>query len=238
MTFKAPAPDYVGPAAHTSAGSNQPIHRIVLHGTVSPCVAGGARSNAAYFRNQSAGGSAHYVTDPKEAVQVVWDDTIAWHAPPNQNSLGVEMCDPVGDAKGKPLPIRRWNDDDHQAMLRITAKLVAGLCLAYDVPVRFVGPRALRAGARGICEHSDVSQAWGQSSHWDLGTFPRRAFLKMVKEEVALLTQPERRTRPRKRRKATGIDHARALLQTILTRKISRARKKRVKAGLDALPKH
>lgn len=177
--FVAPAPPYLGPAAHVSPGDNKPINRIVLHSTVSPCIPGGARKIAAYFRSQSAGGSAHYVVDPSEAVQVVYDGVVAWHAPPNPHSLGVEMCDmPVaGDAS-------RWEDKSHQAMFNQVVELVASLCLAYDVPPLYRGPIALKLGRRGITTHADVSAAFKQSTHWDPGAWPRRKFMKALRAEV------------------------------------------------------
>lgn len=178
MTFKAPAPPYVGPAAHTSAGSNQPITRIVIHGTVSPCVKGGARATARYFASPSAGGSAHYVVDPGEVVQDVYDSVIAWHAPPNPGSIGVELCDP------ETGPASRWHDADHEAMLALAAELVAGLCLAYDVPVRKIGVKSLLAGKHGICGHVDVSNAWHESDHSDPRGFPWKHFMALVEAEV------------------------------------------------------
>lgn len=175
--YKPPAPPYLGPAAHTSDGQNKPIRRIVMHSTVSPCEVGGARKIAAYFRQPSAGGSAHYVVDPGEVVQVVYDGVIAWHAPPNGGSLGVEMCDmPVADSA------ERWRDRDHRAMLDRAAQLVAQLCLAYDVPLRFVGPIRLRLGWRGVTTHNYVSKTWHQSSHWDPGAWPRREFMRAVRQ--------------------------------------------------------
>lgn len=180
-----PDPPYEGPAAHVSAGDNMPIHRIVLHSTVSPCKAGGRHDIARYFRSPEAGGSANYVTDPVDAVQVVGDHQIAWHAPPNQHSLGVEMCDmpvPV-----PPLPLRplkrlfwRWRRPEQQAMLHVTAQLVAQLCLAYGVPIRWLSVRALRRGRHGITVHANVSRAFKQSDHWDPGFWPRRQFMALV----------------------------------------------------------
>ena len=179
VSFPAPSPIYLGPAAHDSGPGNKPIHRIVLHSTVSDCEPGGARNIASYFRSENAGGSAHYVVDPGEVVQVVFDDTVAWHAPPNRNSLGVEMCDrPHPDSKA------RWSDENHRAMLKRTARLVAELCLAYDVPPWFVGEARLRAGARGVTTHATVSKAFGQSTHWDPGAWPRFRFMRMVRAEV------------------------------------------------------
>jgi hypothetical protein len=124
-----PAPPYVGPAHFMGGTGNKPINRVVVHCTVSPCQPGGARNIAAYFRGTTAGGSAHYVVDPTEAVQVVYDSYIAYHAPPNSHSLGVELCDPMTG------PDTRWADANHQSMLKRTAVLVAQLCLAYQVPI-------------------------------------------------------------------------------------------------------
>jgi len=176
--FKPPSPPYLGPAAHTSGPGNKPINRIVIHSTVSPCVEGGARSIAAYFRSSRSGGSAHYVVDPGEVVQVVYDSIIAWHAPPNTHSLGIEMCE-------YPAPNKsRWGKPNQQEMLKRTARLTAQLCLAYNVPPRFVGVIGLRAGRRGITTHNMVSKAWHQSTHWDPGGWPRREFMREVRRIV------------------------------------------------------
>jgi hypothetical protein len=191
-----PSPVYLGPPARSSAGSNKPIRRVVIHSTVSPCEPGGARNIAAYFRSQSAGGSAHYVVDPEETVQSAYDSVIAWHAPPNSGSLGIEMCDipgPVpnekpGSARWKALKRSwRWARPEQRAMLKRTARLTARLCLAYDVPVQFVGPRELKAGKRGITTHANVSAAFKQSSHWDPGFWPRAWFMRMVRAEAKRL---------------------------------------------------
>lgn len=194
--FPAPSPVYLGPPAKYSAGNNKPIRRIVLHGTVSPTERGGARNIARYFQSPTAGGSAHYVVDPGEVVQAAWDSVVCWHAPPNAHSLGVEFCDWVG-RDGKALPMSRWDDEPHRLMLARGARLVAQLCLAYDVPARMRGPIGLRLGRRGITEHSDVSKAWGQSSHWDLGNFPRRHFARMVRAEVRRIKRQRRKARRR-----------------------------------------
>lgn len=189
-----PAPRYLGPPAHYSAGVNKPITRLVIHSTVSPCEPGGARQIAAYFRSESAGGSAHYVIDPEEAVQAAWDSVICWHAPPNQGSLGFEMCDIPGPVPGdKPGTARwralrrvwRWRKAEQRAMLRRTAQLVAQAALAYDVPLRFLTVRQLRAGGHGITTHANVSKAFGQSAHWDPGWWPRRRFMWLVRKAAA-----------------------------------------------------
>lgn len=179
--YNPPSPVYLGPASKSSAGSNKPIKRIVIHCTVSACKPGGARDIAAYFRSAASGGSAHYVVDPKETVQVVYDGVIAWHAPPNGNSLGIELCDPMTDFKGGA---GRWTDAAHQEMLLRAAKLVAQLCLAYNVPSRKLSVASLKLGRAGVCGHIDVSNAFRQSSHWDPGpNFPWKAFMKEVRKQ-------------------------------------------------------
>lgn len=191
-----PAPVYLGPPAHSTAGHNKPIHRVVIHSAVCPCAPGWAQKIAQYFRHPSAGGSAHYVTDPSEEVQAAWDDVICWHAPPNQNSIGIEMCDTPGplpyDSRGSAAwkaakRVWRWRKPEQQQMLRRTARLTAQLCLAYDVPIQFIGVRKLRRGEHGITTHANVSKTWHQSTHWDPGFWPRRRFMKMVRVEAKKL---------------------------------------------------
>lgn len=175
-----PAPPYVGPAKWHGDASNKPITRVVIHCTVSPTKAGGARTIARYFRGNTNPGSAHYVVDPSESVQVVYDSVVAFHAPPNSHSLGVELCDPMTG------PDSRWQDDAHQSMLKRAAVLVAQLCLAYEVPLTRLSVDQLQNGRKGICGHVDVSNAFHQSSHWDPGPgFPWDQFMTYVRASAA-----------------------------------------------------
>lgn len=179
-----PAPPYLGPAKfHGGAQGNRGFKRIVIHCTVSPCVAGGARATASYFkRSVTRPSSAHYVVDPGEVVQVVGDHTVAYHAPPNGDTIGVELCDPQA---GSPA---RWGDTSHHAMLLKAARLVAQLGLAYGIPLRKLGPLQLRVGLRGVCGHVDVSNAWKQTTHTDPGVgFPWDEFMAMVAQAARAL---------------------------------------------------
>lgn len=213
--YPAPAPPYLGPARRTSAGSNRPIRRVVIHSTVSATTTGGARSIAAYFRSAAAGGSAHYVIDPAEVVQVVYDGTIAWHAPPNAHTIGLELCEvPTWDLKrvfGKALPrgVREEGDEDvredldpgpevkrvnvwrwilpaHRAMYDRAARLTAEILLHEGLPARWVTATDMRRdpNVEGVTSHRQTSLAFGQSSHWDPGAWPRRAFMRRVRKYV------------------------------------------------------
>ena len=193
MSIEPPSPPYVGPPAKSSAGSNKPITRIVIHSTVSPCEEGGARNIGAYFRSPEAGGSAHYIIDPGEVVQSAYDSVIAWHAPPNARSLGLEMCDipgPVpGDAPGSAKwkaakRAWRWTRPNQLKMLNRTARLTARLCLAYELPIQFLNAADLRKGMRGVTTHANVSEAWGQTTHWDPGFWPRFMVMRLVRRHA------------------------------------------------------
>ena len=188
MSIEVPAPEWVGPAAHDSGAGNKPIIRIVIHSTVGPSKAGQRYNIAAWFRNKASGGSAHYIVDAGGVAQCVWDSRIAWHAPPNPNSLGVELCDWPGDSPDKKSPLSRWDDAAHTAILEHAAELVAGLCLYYDIPIRKLSVAQVRAREEGICGHIDVSRAFGQSSHWDPGNFPWDRFIRMVRAAADRLT--------------------------------------------------
>lgn len=184
MAYPAPEPTYVGPVRHTGGKNNKPIKRIVIHGTTGAgaCTPGYARKIADYFKRTSRPASCHYIVDPAETLQAVYDSVVAYHAPPNTGSLGIEMCDSVEG------PRERWSDKNHRAVLDRTARLTAQLCLAYDVPVKFVGAASLKAGERGITTHLQVGKAWGQTSHWDPGAWPRHRFMTLVRAYVEDLT--------------------------------------------------
>lgn len=164
---------YVPAAKH--GGSQSSVVRIVIHGTVSPCVEGGAGNVARYFQSKSAGGSAHYIVDPGETVAAVRENVVAYHAPPNTSTIGVELCDPQAG------PSSRWDDDNHQRMLQRAAVLVRQIAARWDVPLRRLSVADVRAGKRGICGHVDVSHAFGQTDHSDPGAaFPWDEFMHLL----------------------------------------------------------
>lgn len=162
------------PARH-HGGTQTAVTRIVIHGTVSPTVRGGARSVANYFKTVSRPASAHYVVDPGEVVQCVRENTVAYHAPPNTGSIGIELCDPQKGASS------RWDDAGHEAMLKLAADLVRDVAKRWGVPLRRLTVADLKAGRKGICGHVDVSNAFGQTDHSDPGTgFPWARFMQLV----------------------------------------------------------
>lgn len=179
--FKPPAPPFI--AARWFGGRQTP-RTIVIHGTASPTVRGGARATAKFFANRPASGktSAHYSVDPGEVIQSVGDHSVAYHCGHNQDSIGIELCDPQAGFGA------RWADADHKPMLARAATLVAELCLAYDIPDVRIQPSGLVAGKHGICGHVDMSNAFHASTHTDPGPdFPWTEFIHQVKAEISRL---------------------------------------------------
>jgi N-acetylmuramoyl-L-alanine amidase CwlA len=176
--FAAPSPSFV--AARHSGGSQTP-RLIVLHSTVSPCKPGAADAIARFFRIGQAVTSAHYVVDPAKVIQMVGDHTVAYHCGYNQDSIGIEMCDmPSQD-------IKRWDDKAHRDMEARAADLVARLCLAYNIPARYVSAADLMKGKKGVTTHAQMSQAYKRSTHWDPGAWRRFRFMGRVRARALLL---------------------------------------------------
>lgn len=244
MGYPAPAPKYIGPANRNGGPGNKPIKRIVIHCTVSPC-ATGAENIARYFKTTSTPASAHYVVDAKTTIQSLYDSYVGFHAPPNGNSLGIELCCNLhGQGKG------HWSRRDHKKMLRRAARLTAELCLAYDVPAVRLTPAEMRAGKQGLCGHNDVRDAWGQTTHWDPGPhFPWKWFVQLVQDEIEQIkceNKPDPKPKKRKKRN-TRVRRARKelaealeLLDDAVTKgkRTGKVRKQRdkIRKAYDALP--
>ncbi|GAC1378507.1 MAG: hypothetical protein NVSMB4_08190 [Acidimicrobiales bacterium] len=162
-------------AYHTSQGSNYPVTRVVIHDEEYPVSSTSAEAIAQYFASSDAGGSAHYVEDSDGEQHCVSDDTIAWHAPPNQGSIGIEM-----DGYSRFVP-SDWQQPGSQASIKRTAARTAELCDRFTVPKVWLTADDLRNGKHGITSHRNVSLAFGQSDHMDPGaSFPITQFMGYV----------------------------------------------------------
>lgn len=169
-----------------SAGDNMTPNRVVIHATCpnvgypTASAPGSAASTARYFAGGSAGGSAHYVVDGGDEQHCVPDNTVAFHAPPNARSIGIEICSeggtyPLSYTREQWLSPQVW-----PAVLKAAAR-TAELCTRFSIPTVKINSTDLLAGAHGVCGHVDVSQAWHQSTHSDPGPqFPWPEFMAAV----------------------------------------------------------
>jgi len=178
-------------AYHVSSGANAPVHRVVIHATapgmsgIHASDDGEARNTAHYFQSPSSGGSAHYIEDGHDEEHCVHDAAIAWHAPPNTGSIGIEIC---AEAH---YDAAQWGTAEVKACMEKAAIRCAELCHRFGLSVVHLHAADLLAGKRGIAGHVDVSQAWHMSDHTDPGpNFPWAYFLGRVNAHSSPSTPP------------------------------------------------
>lgn len=128
---------------------------------------------------------SHNCVDSNSITQSVLEHDVAWHAPgANAAGIGVECAGRAGQTESQ------WSDLYSQAMLAKCARLIAGICERWEIPVQRLGPSHLRARTPGITGHADVSNAFKKSTHTDPGAhFPWVEFLEEV-DRVARRSTP------------------------------------------------
>jgi hypothetical protein len=180
--MRAGEPPVTRRAVHNSGAGNKPIRRVVIHATCPgvgfPAASkqGAASGTAKYFQMASSGGSAHYIYDSsRHEEHCVPENVIAWHAPPNPHTIGIEIC---GEAS---YTREQWLSDAVWPAVEEAAARTRELCLRYDLPMRKLTVAQVRAGAEGVCGHVDVSLAFRQTDHSDPGRyFPWDEFMNLV----------------------------------------------------------
>jgi len=144
-------------------GRSSRITHVTVH-----CTEGAtAKGAASWWQNAAAGGSAHVVIDDEFLIRAVNDADTAYHARGvNAYSLGLEI---VGFA--------RWTRDewlDHPERLEEAARIHAGWCNAYAIPLVW----STRAGFHSHAglpgnDHTDP----GDGFPWDAYVENVRSFL-------------------------------------------------------------
>lgn len=132
--------------------------------------------------------SWHYIVDADSAVVCVPDEHIAWHAGhhANQIGIGVEICGRANQSRDA------WYDPTSHATLCNAARLVAGLCIRWNIPALMLDASALARGAgRGITTHAACSECWHESDHSDPGpNFPLLEFVHAVRVAIGVSSVP------------------------------------------------
>lgn len=170
--------------AHTSAGSNEPVLRIVLHDEEYPVGVHSAEDVAHYFSTAAAGGSSQYVVDGDGVQHPASEATICWHAPPNAHSIGIEHD---GYAR---FTAADWQSAGSQATLRQSIALTAEICHRRGIPAVLLTAADLACNpqAKGITTHAAVSAAFHQSDHHDPGDgFPAQWYVSEVGRAILAL---------------------------------------------------
>ena len=70
-------------------------------------------------------------------------------------------------------------------MLKRSAKLTAGICKRWNIPVKYIDREGLKRGERGITTHNEITFAFRKSTHTDPGKhFPMDQYLEWVNEAM------------------------------------------------------
>jgi hypothetical protein len=126
-----------GPAA------NFPINRIVMHGTVTPCVPGGARAVARMFANTSRTRRPSTSSTPGRSSRL----SVTTRSPTARRRTRAPSTSSSATCRTGPgIPVAGRQPPGHAAARRA---LVARLCLKYDVPIRKLNAADLKAGRAG-----------------------------------------------------------------------------------------
>ncbi len=146
--------------------SRTTIDLLVLHSAEVGEFHSSAEAVAAYFRGgPPKPSSAHYCVDDDSIVQCVRDKDHAFHAPGvNPVSIGIEQAGYAKQTRAE------WLDPYGERMLRLVARLVAAKAAEYQIPLVWLTPAQIAAGAHGLCQHRDVTAAFpGKGNHYDCG---------------------------------------------------------------------
>lgn len=191
VTIPAAAPDHFIP--------NGVVTRVVLHDEEYPVSVHSAEDIAHYFASKTPGTSAHYTVDADSVEHCVAENAVAYHAPPNTGSIGIEHDGYARFTKAD------WATPGSVATLKRSAILTAGICLRHGIPVKYIGKDDLLAGKTGITFHRDVSNAWGRSTHQDPGNnFPITQYLAWVTEAWNAFVKPVTNDSPLLKLGSTG----------------------------------
>ena len=141
-------------AGYYGAFDNGVVTRLVVHDEEMAVGINSAEDVANFFHNMSStngSGSANYEVVANSVVGSVFETQVAYHAPPNQGSLGVEH-----DGYSR-FTAADWNLPGSQATLHRSALLFADMATRHDIPVVKLSAQDLIDGKHGICGHGDVS---------------------------------------------------------------------------------
>jgi N-acetylmuramoyl-L-alanine amidase/Putative peptidoglycan binding domain len=166
------------PARYWRWANRKTVDVIVVHSAEIGEFWSSAEAVASYFHmGPPKPVSSHLVVDVDSIVRCVPDEHIAFHAPPNELSIGIEQAGYAKQTRDE------WLDPYGLKMLRLVARLIRVESERWSIPLVWLSPDELRLGGRGLCTHNDVRLAFGQTTHVDPGpNYPKDVVLEWANE--------------------------------------------------------
>lgn len=163
---------------HTTGRSGEVLW-IVIHSMEVDYRSGVAAAVASFFSRSSSQVSAHVCIDGDDVITCVEDGDTAWAAARtgNRHGLHVELAGRAADSRETWLA--------RAPMLELAAGWIADKVGTHGLPIQFQSASALRASARGITTHREISDAFGETDHTDPGAgFPMDDLMARVAARV------------------------------------------------------
>lgn len=187
MTFATYAPRVTAHPTRTGAQRDtKALRLLVIHTSEGSELPTSAENLAAYIatpRTDTNLASYNYVADTDQVIPVVPDNFVAY-AQAGANSDGLSICYP-----GKAgQTVAEWADSTSSAMHEQVARWLADQATKYAIPLTQLSTSQVQAGARGVCGHNEVSQAFHQSTHTDPG--PNYPWAVVLNRARSLLSAP------------------------------------------------
>jgi N-acetyl-anhydromuramyl-L-alanine amidase AmpD len=173
---------WIPPKSWTNANRSYPtdIKWIVIHTTEGSEGSESAENGALYDQRRTDGTSAHFYVDSNSIVQCVKTADISHTArvTGNRHGIHIEICGRAGQSDNQ------WNDDVSVATLRQVALLCRTLLNKYSIPIVKLTTSQVASKRVGFCGHNNISDAFGESDHWDPGpNFPWSRLFDLIEED-------------------------------------------------------
>lgn len=157
-------------------GSTRPLPPswVVIHTSEGPEGENAAEQLASFMerpgdrpnnRGGFYGSSYHAVADTDLRVIPATEDSRVAYAAPGANTLGLHICIPGTASQSRS----QWLSGASRGAIRTVAAYLLDVKAQYGIPTERLTVAELRAGTRGYCDHAAIRDAFGRTTHYDVG---------------------------------------------------------------------
>lgn len=115
------------------------------------------------------GSSYHAIADVAMRIIPAVHDGFVSYSAPGANTEGLHVCIPGRAGQTR----EQWLDDVSRSMIRTVAGYLVDMHSLYGIPPLRLTVAELRAGTRGYTDHAGIRDAFGRTTHYDVGpNFP------------------------------------------------------------------